>query len=125
MNLLYVIHSYTHSCHTFSYSLMSYHGRSGQTYPFHSIHTHLILILTNLILTHLILTITYRHCFFNLKITFIYSTLSPIYTFVTLRIQEMQTTHTYINIIFVILFIFIFVKNFIRLIYILFNLMYL
>ena len=42
MNLLYVIHSYTHSCHTFSYSLMSYHGRSGQTYPFHSIHTHLI-----------------------------------------------------------------------------------
>jgi hypothetical protein len=112
MNLLYVIHSYTHSCHTFSYSLMSYHGRSGQTYPFHSIHTHLILILTNLILTHLILTITYRHCFFNLKITFIYSTLSPIYTFVTLRIQEMQTTHTYINIIFVILFIFIFVKNF-------------
>ena len=54
-----------------------------------------------------------------------YSLTPYIYTFVTLRIQEMQTTHTYINIIFVILFIIIFVKKFIRLIYILFNLMYL
>ena len=50
-----------------------------------------------------------------------YSLTPYIHTFVILRIQEMQTTHIYININFVILFIISFVKNFIRLIYILFN----
>ncbi len=114
MNLLYVIHSYTHSCHNHSCQTHSCHTMVALVKLIkNSIHTHFILphfILTYLILILIILTITYSHCFFNLKITFIYSTLTPyIYTFLTIRIQEMQTTHTYI--IFVILFIISFVKN--------------
>ena len=92
--LTLVILPHTHSCQ----------NHSCQTHSCHSIHSHLILIFT-----HLKLTITYSHCFFNL---FYY--LTPYtYTFVTLRIQEMQKRHTYINIIFVYiiyLFIIIFEK---------------
>ncbi len=85
VTLTLVILPHIHSCH----------NHSCQT---HSCHTlvalvKLILVIPYTLILILILTITYSHCFFNLKITL----KTPyIYTFVTLRIQEMKTTHTYI-----------------------------
>jgi hypothetical protein len=79
--LTLVILPHTHSCQ----------NHSCQTHSCHSIHSHLILIFT-----HLKLTITYSHCFFNLKITFIYSTLSPLYTHLShYAFKKCNNTHIY------------------------------